>query len=652
MTNKTNDMSILTILKGATYSILPQILVSLLFMTKIFLISFTLNYQYPLQRKSQVMGTLGALAVLLAFSFILNQRWRKIYLLTVDIGLSAVLLQDLLFFRHFQDIMTWRTAPIAWHYLFTETAVWTLLKPFDILLVSDFVFLAFWKLPRKHRTISANLSTLPLTRRKFLLIRGLAFVIFLSCGLGATFQVYNTLKKDQPGITRTFYTKLYIAQSVGTIEFHALDLWRDITISSGGQSWQASDLSALTAWFKSTHPQEIPNSSFGIARGKNLITIQVESLQEFVIGKTINGQEITPNLNRLLNQSLYFKNYFGETWNGGTSDAEFLSNVSLYPPAKGSAYIDYPMNHYITIGNTLQQQGYRTAALEANVPGFWNMGLMSRTEGFQELQDTNDFVHDQDIGISLADASLFAQSIPKLEKFPLPFYSFLITLSSHYPFKIPEKNQSLDVAPYQGTLFGDYLEAVHYTDQSIGEFVTSLQANGLLNTSILAIYGDHPAPLDRSDPNLSRFLGYPNGTLDDFHWLALQKVPLLIHLPGEAVKGVQDVTGGQTDLFPTLLGLMGKEASQYPLLGHDLLHSPAAGLAISRNGVLVNGNRLYDIGAHQAYNLETGQSLPWSTSDPAQQIYQQYLDYADTMIRYDLQEKLGKALQALRSSSP
>lgn len=636
------DKKFISTLKGAIQSSLPHISVFLLFLAKVFLVSYTLNYQYSHQFRSQIMGTSGTLAVLLAFSFILGRRWRKIYLLTLDIGLSVIFFQDLLFFRYFQDIMTWRTTTIAWHYLFSETNVWTLLKPVDLLLIADFVVLAYWKLAKNYRKNTADSSVLPVTPHRILLLRGLALVIFLSCGLGLSFQAFNVLETDQPGITHTFYSKLYIAQSVGTIEFHALDLWRDKTIRSGGQPWQTSDLPALTAWFKSTHPQEITNSSFGIAPGKNLILIQVESLQEFVIGKTINGQEITPNLNRLLGNSLYFKNYFGETWNGGTSDAEFLSNVSLYPPATGSAYIDYPMNHYVSIGNVLQQQGYRSAALEANSPGFWDMDLMSRAEGLKELHDTNDFVHDQDIGISLADASLFTQSIPKLEKLPQPFYSFLITLSSHYPFKIPEKNQTLNVAPYQGTLFGDYLEAVHYTDQSIGNFVQSLQTNGLLNTSILAIYGDHPAPLNRTDPNLNRFLGYPNGTIDDFHWLALQKVPLLIHLPGETVKGIQNVTGGQIDLFPTLLGLMGEKASQYPLLGHDLLHSPAAGLAISRNGVLVSGNRLYNIGTHQVYNLETGQRLPWNTSDPAQQVYRQYLDYADTIMRYDLQKKLGQ----------
>ncbi|MDP4160980.1 MAG: LTA synthase family protein, partial [Bacillota bacterium] len=508
-------------LKRSARSILPQIIVSVLLMTifiaKILLVSYTLNYQYPFQRKSQMIGTIGALAVLLAFSFITGRRWRKIYLLTLDIGLSAVFLQDLLFFRHFQDIMTWRSASTAWHYLFAETAVWSLLKPIDLLLIADFVVLAFWKLLKKtwlapedtvfarvrlpgslgegdrlSCTRTANVSVLRSNRRRVLILRGLALVIFLSCGLGFSLQARSKLETDQPGITHTFYTKLYIAQSVGTIEFHVLDLWRDLTINTGGQPWQATELSALTAWFKSTHPQEVTNSSFGIARSKNLILIQVESLQEFVIGKTINGQEITPNLNRLLGNSLYFKNYFGETWNGGTSDAEFLSNVSLYPPDKGSAYIDYPMNHYVTIGNVLQKQGYRTTALEANKPGFWNMTLMARAEGFQELHDTNDFIHDEDIGISLADASLFKQSTPKVEKLPQPFYSFLITLSSHYPFKIPEKDQSLDAAPYQGTLFGDYLEAVHYTDQSIGEFVKSLQANGLFNNSIVAIYGDHP----------------------------------------------------------------------------------------------------------------------------------------------------------------
>lgn len=468
-------------------------------------------------------------------------------------------------------------------------------------------------------------------------------VTLLCLGLGTllSVQAYHRLETDQPGITNTFYSKLYIEQSVGNLEFHVLDAFRLAKIKLDTPNFTSEEAASLANWFKSTHPALNSNSGpgFGAVAKKNVIVIQVESLQEFVIGKTINGQEITPNLNRFLKKSLYFDHYYGETWNGGTSDAEFISNVSLYPVSKGSAFIDYPMNHYTSLANTLRTKNYQTIALEANLPGFWGMDLMSRSMGFQKVIDADDFIQDNAIGMGLADQSMFQQSAQQLEQMKEPFYSFLVTLSSHYPFELPEKEKTLSVAPYNNTLFGHYLQAVHYTDQALGNFLDRLQKDGLMDRSVVVIYGDHPAPLPRESTELQKFLGLGAQGMDDYNWLSLQKVPLLIHIPGYSNSQILSKTGGHADLFPTLLGLLGEDASQYPLLGHDLLNSPAPGLAISRSGAMYYGNRLYNVPARTVYDLNTGKVLPWEDSDPALKLYQEYLQKTDFIFRYDLQSK-------------
>lgn len=628
----------------------PTVAFFTLFLLKIIVFTKTLGLTYPIQQDSQILGTLGTLLIIFSLAFLLPPKIRKGYIFLVDLMITGLFFLDLIFLRHFQDLVTLRTMAAAWHYLEVETSWWKLLKPQDIFLVTDFIFLALFQLYHLMRKNKQRTLTWPApgtevkSKEKFLktfVLHFGAFILMLVLGLGASFQSYRLLEENQPNITKTFYSKVYIAQSVGALEFHALDVLRSRQIAP--DSPQQSTV-ALQNWFQSTHPSPVTkNPAMGIAKGKNLIVIQVESLQQFVIGKSINGQEITPNLNKFLQQSLYFKNYFGETWNGGTSDAEFLSNTSLYPVSKGSAYIDYPMNHYVTIGNTLSKEGYHTIAIEANKPGFWDMDLMSRAEGFQQVVDADDFVQDQVIGMGLADTSMFAQGAKHLESLKQPFYSFMITLSSHYPFEIPNQDKTINVGPYQNTTFGHYLEAVHYTDQAIGEFLNRLQSDGLMKNSVVVIYGDHPAPLDRNDPQLSQFLGYGPKGIDDFHWLAMQKVPLIIHLPGATEKGVQSIVGGQVDLFPTLLGLLGQDASQYPLLGHDLLNSPAAGLAISRNGVIVSGNRLYNVTTQQAYDLNSGQRVPWNAS--VAKTYQEYLNNTDAIFVNDLQEKLKSGAQ-------
>ena len=78
--------------------------------------------------------------------------------------------------------------------------------------------------------------------------------------------------------------------------------------------------------------ENLPNNEyFARSKGKNLIYIQVESLENFVIGQKINGKEITPNLNKLVQSSLYFPNTFEQVNEGTSSDADLMVNTSMLP---------------------------------------------------------------------------------------------------------------------------------------------------------------------------------------------------------------------------------------------------------------------------------------------------------------------------------
>lgn len=550
--------------------------------------------------------------------------------------MTGLFLVDLISFRCYNDIISLRTLSTAWRFIPVNTHWWEYLRSADILLVADFVVVAviFAVIFVRNVHFPPKIN---------LYLRLVVFLLTLLIGSAASFQAYKMLEIDQPGITNTFYSKLYITQSVGNLEFRVLDALRLAKISLNSSAPSSQETLSLTQWLKTNHPSAVtPNHQvLGVANGKNLIVLQVESLQQFVIGKSINGQEITPNLNRFLQQSLYFENYYGETWNGGTSDAAFMSNVSLYPVSKGSAYIDYPMNHYTSIANTLSAIGYKTLSIEATPSGFWGSDLMNPALGFQQTIHGEDLVQNETIGMGVSDQSMLQQGAEHIEHLKEPFYSMLITLSSHYPFEIPEKDKTINVAPYNNTLFGNYLQAVHYTDQAIGNFLDRLAKDGLLARSVVVIYGDHPAPLGNNNQELGKFLGYGQSAMDDYHWQAMQKVPLMVHLPGGTSKGTISKISGQVDLFPTLLGLWGEDASQYPVMGHDLLNSPAAGLAISRNGVMYYQDRLYNVPGKTVYDFATGKPLPWSDSDLALKLYQEYLKNSDLIFQYNLQRKLG-----------
>lgn len=579
-------------------------------------------------------GTLGMLLILFSFALLLKKKSRLVYLTSIDLLITCCFLIDLISYRRFSDMITLSTIPTAWRLLQLTAHWWTFLKPADFFLAAD--FLVFAIIITRKTPVSLPLQSVSK--------RLLGFILTLIIGISASFNAYRLLEANQPGITTTFYSKLYIVQSVGDLEFRVLDAWRFAKIKLAALPPTPAENLALNQWLKTTHPslENTNHPLLGVAQGKNLIVLQVESLQQFVIGQTINGQEITPNLNRFLQQSLYFENYFGETWNGGTSDAIFMSNVSLYPVSKGSAFIDYPMNHYPSIAGTLSTKGYNTMSVEATPSGFWDSDLMTPSLGFQQTIHGDDLIPNEMIGMGVSDQSMLQQGAEHLERLPKPFYAMLITLSSHYPFEIPTQDKTLNVAPYDNTLFGNYLQAVHYTDQAIGDFLDRLAKDGLLEQSVVVIYGDHPAPLGQNNnQEMSNFLGYNHRAIDDYQWQALQKVPLIVHLPGGTSNGTISKISGQVDLFPTLLGLWGEDASQYPVLGHDVLNSPAPGLAISRNGAMYYQDRLYNIPGKKVYDFKTGKPLPWSDADPALKLYQEYLNNTDLIFKYDLQSKLG-----------
>ena len=161
--------------------------------------------------------------------------------------------------------------------------------------------------------------------------------------------------------------------------------------------------------------------------------MQLEAIQQFVIGTKFNGKEITPNLNKFINDSAYFENFYYQIGAGNTSDAEFLANTSLYPLNEGAVYFRFPANTYESTANLLKKQGYATYAAHANNPSFWNRMEMYKALGFDKFINSKSLVLDEFLGWGLSDMSFLKQSLNKIDV-SRPFYGFFITLSSHYPF--------------------------------------------------------------------------------------------------------------------------------------------------------------------------------------------------------------------------
>lgn len=311
---------------------------------------------------------------------------------------------------------------------------------------------------------------------------------------------------------------------------------------------------------------------YGIGSGKNVITIQVEALQSFVIGLEYNGQEVTPNLNALIaGESLYFNNYYYQVGGGNTSDVEFTVNNSLYAPEDEAAYVKYQNNDFYGLQWLLKDNGYGGAYAFHGYKGeFWNREKAYPNQGFDNYISEEDLNITEQFNMGISDTQFFKQSIEHLKGYKQPFYAFMITLSSHFPYIMPQEYCELTLLPEdKGTLAGDYLQSIRYLDSSLGIFIDDLKECGLYENSVISIYGDHYAIPSGDAPSyriLSRLLGHEYYEDDIF------KVPFIIHVPGSGINETIETIGGHIDNLPTLLHILGIENKKSIMFGHDLIN--------------------------------------------------------------------------------
>ncbi len=322
---------------------------------------------------------------------------------------------------------------------------------------------------------------------------------------------------------------------------------------------------------KYRYTAETEDEFWSIAKDRNVIILQVEALQNFVLGSYYNGQELTPFLNRMLGEdTLYFDHYYYQIGGGNTADAEFAVNNSLFAPENTAAYVQYTNNDYHGLPWLLKDNGYSGAHVFHNYKGdFWNRRTAYPAQGFDTFTALEDFEEIDPFPMGISDKEMFRQSMDRLKTYEEPFYAFYITVSSHHPYAIPLKDREISLDPAdEETLFGLYMQAVNYVDRAIESFVEELKEAGLYENSILVIYGDHYA-LTNTDAQIaaqvSGMLGRDYTIFDVFN------VPCIIHIPGSGVTQTISTAGGHMDLLPTLLHLLGIEKTVNVTFGQNLL---------------------------------------------------------------------------------
>lgn len=572
---------------------------------------------------------LASVLILVSFSTLFKEQKRMSFLYTIDIILSILLISDLMYYRYFKDVITVSALKNIKLLGGVSSSVASLINYKDFLYLIDVVLLypmiKYFKNNKKPK-------------RKSWLGKITIFIIMFLIGICLDTKSVYAVAKEQPTLLQSMSNRIYLTKMIGNLNFHAIDAYNFFSTKVKNSKKLSTERENEIKNFLVTNNQSTGSYLKGTGEGKNLIMIQVEALQQFVINQKINGEEITPNLNKWLNRSLYFDNYFYQVAGGNTSDAEFMSNNSLYPADSGAAYYTYSGNEYDSLGKELNMKDYYTAALHGYNEGFWNRNVMYKAESFNNFYGQHSYNIDEEVGLGLSDKSFLNQSIDKLKTFQQPFYSFLITLSSHFPYDDVKGYGDFNVGQYEGTLLGNYLKGIHYTDAQLGVFLDKLDKEGLTKNSIIVLYGDHFAIPKDNIEELYKFENISN--VNDLKWFQYQKVPLMIHFPEDANKGINHIYSGQMDLYPTLANLFNLPRNY--MFGKDMLNS-SLGKVVFRNGSFTDGNAFYVSWTNTYYDIKTGNVIN-ETEDlkNKKDEYMKELQYSDDILNHNLIKVFNK----------
>ena len=464
----------------------------------------------------------------------------------------------------------------------------------------------------------------------------LAGIILLS------FTIVGITSADASRLVKQWNREL-IVQRFGIILYQGNDLVQSLTpkISSLFGYEEAANYfkEYYSNRFKEVEEKN-DNKYTNVFEGMNIIFVHMESIQNYLVDMKINGVEITPTLNKLVKEGMYFNNFYPQISVGTSSDTEFTWATSLMPASSGTVFVSYYDRDYVTIQKLLKDKGYYTFSAHANSATMWNRNNMHPSLGYDEMIFKDKFeVGDKNdprwLGLGLNDVDFFAQMQSKLEEIETNnehYMGTLIQLSNHSPFAATDYNPELynyfgelDLTNtytvvdentgekitktddyLKGTKLGNYIISAHYADMALGTFMDYVKDSDYYNNTVFVLYGDHDARLNKNEYtyyynyNVETGEVYSEGDenyydYNNFRHEINRRTPLVFWTKNKNVarkiKKVNSNTMGMYDILPTLGNMMG--FSNKYALGHDIYDIKDDNFVVFPSGNFVTNSVYY-----------------------------------------------------------
>lgn len=361
------------------------------------------------------------------------------------------------------------------------------------------------------------------------------------------------------------YNKSLIVENASIYYYHYEDA-KDY-LSSIFRKEEIDEEKLKNVYEENINSKENTTEYTGTAKDSNVIILQLESLNEFIIGKKVNGKEITPNLNKFFRENIYCSNMYNQGL-GSTADSEFEMENSMYPLENGYVFQKYSNNTWLDIYTILKENGYYTSFMHPNTSTFWNREEVYKAGyNIDEYNDISRFPNIEQAGEFYSDEGFFEEAVKIMNSYERKFCTTLVSVTTHIPFYLTgvsnlEEKVTItqeDVSMYENETFRNYIISCNFVDYAFGKFIEDLEETGLMENSILIVYGDHGASLTATDDliklyeeNEIEYTDFEN-TTKDVH------VPFGIKIPNvEGAKTVENAVA-KIDIKPTILDLLNVE---------------------------------------------------------------------------------------------
>ena len=656
-------------LKNIRHSVIKYIYTNRLFLTylllsicgTIILRNVTINTGFSIK---PLFTDIGLILLVGAFGYLVPPKKQYKYFFTCLIVFTAIEIINSVYYKFYASFASLSELSTLKQAETVTDSIYQQIRLVDFIYILQPIL--FYYIHKNLKGLNYYYLVSKIEKKKHMVIGTIIFsLIFLIYSFGtATGTDYSRLSKQ--------WNRNYIVERFGILMYQSNDIFQTIKPKISNLFGYEEAYELFTDYFEDEDNLKYngKNKYTGILEGYNIIYVHMESMQDFLMNMKFNGLPVTPNLNKLSTEGMFFNNFYSPISTGTSSDAEYMMLTGLLPSSSGTVFVTYSDNTFNSIPNYLKDKGYYTFSMHGNYPSMWNRSNVHPRLGYQKMYFHDSYVYDEEtekVGLGINDKLFFKQAVDIMETIESEnknYFGTVITLSNHSPFADNELF-TYDINDYYkddagkptSTCYlcerdvGRYIRSAHYADEALGDFLKYIKESDKFNNTVFVFYGDHDAKLSYKDMNYLYNYDYKTGELkleddptyieyDSYDHYLNKKVPLIIWTKNKNLNkkfsGTISYTTAMYDVAPTLYNMLNID-NKYTL-GHDIFNIKENNVVVYPNGNYLT-NKVYYNNSTGEYKILDSKKDVILTNDYISKnakYAEKILDVGNAIINYDL----------------